>query len=83
MNGYMFQVFFNNHKLASHKITETFMWTPNSIQDMNAFETITEGKKRKKKALLLYSILTRDEMSLEAHYAVPDVERSLDHNIEY
>jgi hypothetical protein len=50
---------------------------------MNAFETITEGKKRKKKALLLYSILTRDEMSLEAHYAVPDVERSLDHNIEY
>jgi hypothetical protein len=25
LNGYMFQVFFNNHKLASHKITETFM----------------------------------------------------------
>ncbi len=41
----------------------------------------TKEQKKEQKALLLYSILTRDEMSLEPHHAVPDVERSLDHNI--
>ncbi len=35
---------FNNHKLASHKITETFMWTPNSIQDIECV-----GNKNKRK----------------------------------
>jgi hypothetical protein len=36
--------FFNNHKLASHEITETFMWTPNSIQDIECV-----GNKNKRK----------------------------------
>jgi hypothetical protein len=48
---------------------------------LDAWETRTKEGKKRTKALLLYSILTRDEMSLEAHYVVPDVERSSDHNI--